>query len=57
MESPPVQAQWNASLFIDEQVDKRKEHKHFTSGSQVNGNCYEKMNYAKQQDRNEKCIT
>ena len=46
MESPPVQAQWNASLFIDEQVEKMEEQKHFTSGSQVNGNYYEKMNIA-----------
>lgn len=56
MESPLVLAQWNASLFIDEQVGKREEHKHFTSGSQVNGNCYEKMNYAKQQEGNKKYI-
>lgn len=35
---------------------KREEHKHFSSGSRLNGNCYEKMNNAMQQERNRKCI-
>ena len=51
MESPPGRAWWNASLFMNEQVEKRKEHKHFTSGSQVDGSCYEKMNNAMQQEK------
>lgn len=35
---------------------KGEEHKHLASGSQVNGNCYEKMNNATWQERNKKCI-
>lgn len=56
MESPLVQAQRNASSIIDKQIEKKGEHKHFTSGSQVNVSCYEEMNNAMQQEENKKCI-